>query len=202
LIVAVVGHVAALLLPLPRQDIVPPLVIAPPSRELSHLPIPPPPRETPRELPRRDLARRVLLPATEAPDLAPVSDSTETVRSMLTTNGPGEIDLLPLSPLPPPDRVLDSGTPGLVSPVQIERVEPIYPRAAILARLTGRVVLEAIVTEDGRVESVVVLAAPRTDPGFSDAAVAAVSAWRYRPGSYRGRPVAVRLAVTIDFALE
>ena len=38
--------------------------------------------------------------------------------------------------------------------------------------------------------------------GFAAAALDAVATWRYRPSLHRGRPVAVRMLVYVDFELH
>jgi TonB family protein len=66
----------------------------------------------------------------------------------------------------------------------------------------GEVVLHAVITETGEVESIEVIRAPRPELGLAAAAVEAVAGWRYDPGRYRGRPVRVALTVTVEFHLE
>ena len=43
------------------------------------------------------------------------------------------------------------------APALIRRVEPVYPDIAVMARVTGTVILEAVVATDRSVESVKVL---------------------------------------------
>jgi protein TonB len=80
--------------------------------------------------------------------------------------------------------------------------QPEYPRLAILTRTPGRVVLRAVITVDGLVDQVEVLHAPATDLGFVEAAIEAVSEWRYEPGQLHGRPVAVAFTVVVEFKLQ
>lgn len=85
-------------------------------------------------------------------------------------------------------------------PVEISRVQPIYPEAARKARLQGIVILEAIITKDGNVESVRVLRG--INPLLDNAAMRAVQQWKYRPATFNGRPVPVYLTVTVTFKLQ
>ena len=62
--------------------------------------------------------------------------------------------------------------------------------------------LRAIITAEGDVTSIELQSAPRPDLGFSESAIAAVSCWKYDPGSYRGRPVAVSMSVFVEFVLD
>ena len=104
---------------------------------------------------------------------------------------------------PPVPAVVPEGTPGLVAPVRRPGAEqPVYPAIAVQAKLEGRVVLSAVIGEDGRVREIVVLSAPRPDVGFADAAIEAVRSWEYEPGRMRGRAVAVQLTVVVQFRLR
>ena len=89
---------------------------------------------------------------------------------------------------------------GDVTPaVAIERPDPEYPMAARAARVEGVVILEAVIRCDGTVGDIKIL---RGLPmGLSDAAVAAVRRWRYRPGAQKGTPVDVYMTVTVKFTL-
>jgi TonB family protein len=104
---------------------------------------------------------------------------------------------------PPIPAVVPEGTPGLLAPVRRPgAAQPVYPPIAVQAKLGGRVVLSAVIGEDGRVREIVVLSAPRPDVGFADAAIEAVRSWEYEPGRMRGRAVAVQLTVVVQFRLR
>jgi TonB family protein len=78
----------------------------------------------------------------------------------------------------------------------IKRVEPIYPETARQARVSGVVVLEVQVDEEGNVASVKVL---RGHPLLDQAAIDAVKQWRYKPTYFSGQPVPVVATATVIF---
>jgi protein TonB len=89
---------------------------------------------------------------------------------------------------------------GKIQPPRLlERVEPEYPLLAQRAGIEGEVVLEALLSADGRVEQVRVLSGR---PLLATSAQAAVEQWRYEPTTLNGRPVAVLLRVTVQFHLR
>jgi periplasmic protein TonB len=102
------------------------------------------------------------------------------------------------------------GTPGaeeplrvggeVKEPIEISRVKPQYPEAARKARMQGVVILEAIITKDGNVESVRVLRG--LNPLLDNAAMRAVQQWKYKPATFNGRAVPVYLTVTVTFTLQ
>jgi protein TonB len=85
-------------------------------------------------------------------------------------------------------------------PIEISRVRPQYPEAARKARMQGVVILEAIITKDGNVESVRILRG--INPLLDNAAVRAVQQWKYKPATFNGRAVPVYLTVTVTFTLN
>jgi protein TonB len=91
-------------------------------------------------------------------------------------------------------------TAEMVRPVLLVKVEPSFPQAARLARVGGRVTLRAVVSVDGSVESVEVLAS--TNALFDASAVDAVRRWRYRPALMDGKPVRVYFTVVVDFLVR
>jgi protein TonB len=93
-----------------------------------------------------------------------------------------------------------SGPGDLTPPDLVEKVDPVYPEAARVARIEGRVVLQAVIDVRGDVEQVEVLSS--TSPLLEDAAVEAVSAWKYAPAQLRGEPVAVYFTVVVRFVLK
>ncbi len=84
-------------------------------------------------------------------------------------------------------------------PQKLVHVAPVYPPLAVATRLEGRVVLDCVIDEDGRVSSVTVL---KAQPLLEAAAVEAVRQWRYRPTLLNGVRVSVLLTVTVDFRLR
>ncbi|MEM9554001.1 MAG: TonB family protein [Acidobacteriota bacterium] len=84
-----------------------------------------------------------------------------------------------------------------VPPVRLSTPQPEYPAAAWAAGVSGLVVLELVVGIDGRVQGVDVLQG--LPNGVTEAAVAAVRTWTFRPASRKGLRVAVRHRVTLRF---
>jgi protein TonB len=80
-------------------------------------------------------------------------------------------------------------------------VQPVYPAKAEAKKMQGWVDVEFTVLETGKVKDVVVRAA--SIPGvFEDAAVKAVSQWRYRPILRDAGPVPVRTQIRVRFTLS
>lgn len=104
----------------------------------------------------------------------------------------------PPPPPPAPRKPLRIGG-QLKEPALIHRVEPQYPALALARQMEGIVILEAIVDEEGRVESVRVLRSPGV---FDEAALDAVRQWRYSPVLLNGRPEKFILTVVVSFRLQ
>jgi len=83
----------------------------------------------------------------------------------------------------------------------LKSLPPVYPSKASMSRKEGWVELEFTVSQTGQVKDVMVRAA--SIPGlFDDAAVKAVSQWRYQPVLRDLKPVPVRAELRIRFALS
>jgi TonB family protein len=81
----------------------------------------------------------------------------------------------------------------------VKTVPPIYPARAQSSGIEGWVEVDFTITENGEVQGLAVHAA--SNPGvFDDAAVKAVSQWRYQPVLRDHQPVAVRTRVRIRFS--
>ncbi len=96
-----------------------------------------------------------------------------------------------------------SGTaqPTSADPVLISQVLPQYPPLARLRGIEGQVVLQAIVTPDGRIEPDVKVV--ESVPLLDNAAIAALRQWRFRPARDRsGMPMRVSLRVPVRFVLR
>jgi protein TonB len=86
-------------------------------------------------------------------------------------------------------------------PRPVARLNPIYPSQARMRSMEGFVVVEFIVRPDGSVSDIDVT---ESQPGdlFTDAAVRAVSRWRFTPGSKQGQAVSTRVRQKITFSLN
>lgn len=94
-----------------------------------------------------------------------------------------------------------AGTCGVTNPVIIpgSRVVPRYPYKAVRKNIEGRVVLKAVISRDGRVRDIVPLNSPSDQ--LTEAAIAAVEKWRYRPALKDGQPVDAYFTVVVEFYL-
>jgi|ERR1051325_5391712 protein TonB len=81
----------------------------------------------------------------------------------------------------------------------INRVEPVYPKIAIITGVQGQVKLHAIIARDGRVIGLNVISG---HPLLVPAAKDAVSQWRYRPYYLNGEAVEVETFITVNFKRE
>jgi protein TonB len=103
----------------------------------------------------------------------------------------------PPAPPAPPQPVRIGGQ--ISAPELLHRVEPIYPEIAVMAKVTGTVILEAVVATDGTVESVKVL---RPVKFLDQAAIDAVKQWRYKPLILNGLSTPFVLTVTLTFSIR
>jgi TonB family protein len=81
----------------------------------------------------------------------------------------------------------------------IHKVKPIYPPAAVEARIQGSVVLQALVAKDGAVRDVRLISGP---PILAAAAIDAIKQWQYRPADLNGQPFEWESLVTVKFTLR
>jgi protein TonB len=103
-------------------------------------------------------------------------------------------------PPPPAVKLVPLRVGGVVRPPEkVHHVNPAYPPIALAARVTGIVILEALIGEDGGVRDVRV---QRSVPLLDDAAEDAVRQWRFRPTLLNGQAVPVLMTVTVSFTLD
>jgi protein TonB len=105
----------------------------------------------------------------------------------------------PPPPPPPAPRVPVRIGGQIQAPELVRRVEPVYPDIAVLAKVTGTVILEAVVGTDGAVQSVRVL---RPVKFLDQAALDAVKQWRYSPLVLNGVATPFVLTVTLTFSIK
>ncbi|HTX34098.1 MAG TPA: energy transducer TonB [Bryobacteraceae bacterium] len=88
---------------------------------------------------------------------------------------------------------------GFSPPRVISKAEPQYSPEARQARLQGSVVVRLIVDEEGVPGDMQVVHS--LGMGLDEKALEAVSAWRFRPGTRGGRPVAAPMQVVVNFRI-
>lgn len=88
---------------------------------------------------------------------------------------------------------------GIKAPTKIHDVRPEYPPAAQVARVQGVVIVEALIGPDGHVRDARVL---RSIPLLDQAALEAVTQWRFTPTLLNGQAVPVIMTVTVNFTVS
>ncbi|HXH95143.1 MAG TPA: energy transducer TonB [Thermoanaerobaculia bacterium] len=122
-------------------------------------------------------------PSTSAVDSTQSSGATQPVLSSNAAGGP-------------PFHVGGDVTP----PIVLDHVEPVYPVEARRARISGIVIVEAVIDRAGVVKDVRVI---KPLPfGLSEAAIKAVKQWKFRPGTLYGKPVDVLFNLTVNFHMS
>lgn len=90
-------------------------------------------------------------------------------------------------------------SPGVAQGLALSRPAPIYPQDAKDARISGTVVIRAVIGRDGWVHDMQVVAAPSASLAASS--LGAVSQWRYRPYLLNGEPVEVDTTINVIYSL-
>ncbi|MGH9641450.1 MAG: TonB family protein [Terriglobales bacterium] len=87
---------------------------------------------------------------------------------------------------------------GITGGELIHRVPPVYPVQAKSLRVEGKVVLDAMVMEDGTVGDLKIV---QGAPTLAASAVEAVKQWRYKPFVLDGKVVKSSMRIVVDFRL-
>lgn len=106
-------------------------------------------------------------------------------------------------PPPPPakllaHRILRVG--GEVKPPKLLlHPEPLYPQLAKATRVEGTVIIDAMIDEKGNVVEAHVVSGPGL---LIQAALQAITSWKYEPTYLDGEPISVRMHVDVNFFLH
>lgn len=87
---------------------------------------------------------------------------------------------------------------NIKTPAKVVHVDPVIPARAVQARISGMVIVEAVIGVDGSITDVKVL---RSIPLLDEAAVEAVRQWKFTPTTLNGVPVPVVMTLTVNFPL-
>jgi TonB family protein len=140
-----------------------------------------------------DAARTVPDMAIITPDAAPAA------------NGPVSME----HPVPDMAVITPDGAPGANGPVSIAAgvvagnkiggENPKYPAEARAAKVSGTVVLRAIISKTGAIANLQVISGPKE---LRASAVDAVRTWHYKPYLLNGEPTAVETTINVNYNLE
>lgn len=117
--------------------------------------------------------------------------------SEIATDGTGNSPAVTVRPERPTGPVHVSS--GVTAGMLLAPIQPIYPAIARSARVQGTVVVEAIITRTGTIESLKVISGPEMLRG---AAVDAIRSARYRPFTLNGQPTDVETTITVNFRMD
>jgi TonB family protein len=79
-------------------------------------------------------------------------------------------------------------------------VAPVYPASLKHRGISGRVIVEFVVSPNGEIVSPFVVSS--TDDAFKSPAIAAIRQWRFKPGLLNGERVSFRMRVPFEFNVK
>jgi protein TonB len=196
LAVLVASAMATDVLPLPREvfDFV---VVTPQPPPV----VPPAPRVNQPPPLRPDIAP-VNVPAGIQPERPVPMDSLPAAASSVVPGSFADLVIPDAAAPPPPTRTATAPVRvggAIQPPRKTVHVAPDYPAIARASRVSGVVILEAVIGEDGTVRDGRIL---RSRPLLDEAAMDAVRQWRFTPTLLNGQPVPVIMTVTVAFTLN
>ena len=86
---------------------------------------------------------------------------------------------------------------GVIAGNKISGSDPVYPPIARAAHVSGAVVMHAIISKTGTIQSLTVISGPEM---LRANAVSAVQQWRYKPYLLNGDPTEVDTQITVNFS--
>jgi protein TonB len=111
-----------------------------------------------------------------------------------TTGGAGTKVTLAPAPAAGPVHISRGVSAGLL----LAPIRPVYPPIAISTRTEGVVIVEAIISKSGRIESAHATSGPEL---LRNAALEAIRNARYSPYLLNGSPTEVETTITVNFKL-
>lgn len=121
----------------------------------------------------------------------------EAVEAPALTLPTGGASVLPSLPSPTaPSANLAAKKSAVVPAAVLQSTAPRYPENAKHLGVQGTVKLEVVISPDGKVGNVKVVAG---DPLLRQASIAAVRQWQYRPATLDGKPVQSTAEITLKF---
>jgi len=91
---------------------------------------------------------------------------------------------------------------GVSLPKVTKKVDPKYTQEARDAHIEGKVVVDCVVLENGKVSNVTIVRSLDPTYGLDEQAVKATEQWEFEPGTKDGKPVPVRISIELTFTLK
>ena len=158
-----------------------------------------PPKPKVQQQVARPKARRVPVPDATPDDPEPIVREEAVDVSDLDFPEVGDSVVIPHGPAGPAIGPMQIAG-NVLAPKRIYSPDPHYPEEARHARVQGVVILQTIIDKLGNVTDVKVLKG--LPSGLTEAAVEAVSKWRFEPATLEGQPVAVYYLETVSFSVQ
>jgi protein TonB len=135
----------------------------------------------------------------EPPSLAPFGSGMGARDGVLSLIGDvdGHGPNVSMAPAKTPARPVAVST-GVLAGMLMAPIRPVYPMIAKAARVEGSVVVEALISRTGTIESLHVVSGP---PMLQSAALDAIREARYRPYRLNGEPTEVQTRITVNFLI-
>ena len=202
-------------IPLLHPEVLPLLVDAPKLVVPAPAPPPPPPVQVQQAVNASSTAMNVPaasaapMPAARSilsrPQGADVGPEPTVATGIRMGDGPPAGALVGIGAEQPNQPVVRAAAPGPVkvssgvsAGMLLAPIQPVYPAIAKAAGVQGAVVMEAVISKAGRIESLHAVSGPAMLRG---AALAAVQAARYEPYRLNGQPTEVQTTITVVFRL-
>lgn len=112
---------------------------------------------------------------------------------------PGFAAPVPVAVVAPPPHAAGVAhvSSGVIAGNKLAGSSPVYPAIAKAAHVSGTVVLHAVISRAGTIQSLGVVSGPEM---LRSSAVSAVQDWRYRPYLLNGEPTEVDTTITVNFS--
>ena len=82
------------------------------------------------------------------------------------------------------------------APKMLSSIQIIYPSEARENKISGKVIIKALVSKTG---SVIETEVEKSIPGLNEAAIDAIRKMKFKPGKFEGKPVEVWIRIPVDF---
>jgi periplasmic protein TonB len=136
-------------------------------------------------------------PGVDAPILAIATEpGSMNPAQPFSTTSPGTPNVV-VRPAEPAGRLHISG--GVTAGLLLAPIQPVYPQIARLTHTAGTVVIEAIISKSGNIQSAHAVSGPAM---LQSAALDAVRAAHYRPYLLNDQPTEVETTITVNFRMN